>query len=53
MGIGIFCVVLGMLMVVLGISQKSNEFILFGSILVLSGFIFIGKVIFYKDPDSK
>lgn len=45
MGIGIFCMILGIMMAILGISQHSSEFIVFGIILLIGGLIFISKSI--------
>lgn len=56
MGIGIFCMILGVLMVILGISQHSSEFIVFGIILLIGGLIFISKSILnskMKDDSDK
>ena len=56
MGIGIFCMILGILMVTLGISQHSSEFIVFGIILLIGGLIFISKSILNsktKDDSDK
>ena len=57
MGIGIFCLVFGILMVILAISQHSNEFMVFGIFLILGGLQFIVKSILNsktnKDSEKK